>query len=275
MAPLNMLEICKLQNLTVTVENEAIAILKLNRPTMLNALNPSILKDLLVGLQWAEAEISIRVIVLTGEGRTFTAGLDLLDEDVRGADAMVSDEFVDALGSVQECLINSTKILVSAVKGPAPGWGTSSLALSDLVYSTPDAYFFTPFAQWGLCAEACSSQTLTRIMGRQKASALILAGAKLTARDMEASGLITEIFDNEGFMDSVLRVARSILKLPSDALTTNKSLMMFGTREMLLETSRREMIAFKRLARSKECREAVAAFEQSQDEKKRNRHSKI
>lgn len=52
---------------------------------------------------------------------------------------MVSDEFVDALSSVHECLINTNKIVISAVKGPAPGWGTSSLALSDLVYATSDA----------------------------------------------------------------------------------------------------------------------------------------
>lgn len=265
----------RLQDLIVNVDNDAIAILKLNRPKTLNALNPSILRDLLSGLRWAEAEASIRVIVLTGEGRNFTAGLDLLDKDVRDAESMVSDEFVNALSSVQDCLINSKKILISAVKGPAPGWGTSSLALSDLVYSTPDAYFFTPFAKWGLCAEACSSQSLTRIMGRQKASALILAGARLTAQDLEASGLITEIFENDGFMDSVIRVASSIVELPADALTTNKALMMSGTRELLLETNRREMTEFRRLARGKECREAVAAFERNQKEKNNNRDSKI
>ena len=188
---------------------------------------------------------------------------------------MVSDEFVDALSSVHECLINTNKIVISAVKGPAPGWGTSSLALSDLVYATSDAYFFTPFVKWGLCAEACSSQTLMRTMGRQKASALILAGAKMTAHDLKLSGLVTDIFDNDGFMDSVLHVARSILQLPSDALTTNKKLMMAGTREMLLETNRREMIEFRRLARGKESREAVAGFSASQNYKKQGKHSKL
>lgn len=275
MAPSSTLKTPKLSHLAIDVENEAIAILKLNRPTSLNALNPSILKELLAGLQWAEAEAAIRVIILAGEGRTFTVGLDLLDKDVQSADAMVSDEFVDALSAVQESLINTNKILISAVKGPAPGWGTSSLALSDLVYSTPDAHFFTPFAQWGLCAEACSSQALARVMGRQKASALVLAGAKLSARELESAGLITEIFDKEGFMKSVLRVAKSILKLPAEALTTNKKLMMSGTREMLLETNHREMTEFRRLSRGRECREAVAAFERNQKQKKQSRNSKL
>jgi peroxisomal 3,2-trans-enoyl-CoA isomerase len=275
MATPSTLKIPKLQTLAIKVEDKAIAILSINQPTTLNALNPSIVRDLLAGLQWAEAEASIRVVILTGEGRTYTAGLNLLDKDVRGTDTMVSDEFVDTLSSIQECLINSNKILISAVKGPAPGWGTTSLALSDLVYSTPDAFFFTPFVQWGLCAEACSSQTLARIMGRQKASALILAGERLTAQDLEASGLITKIFDVKGFEGSVLAVAKSILKLPADALTANKALMMSGTREMLLETNRREWTEFRRLARGKECRDAVVEFETSQNQKKQKRHSKI
>jgi peroxisomal 3,2-trans-enoyl-CoA isomerase len=276
MAFSSMLQIPTLQNLAVKVEDGAIAVLAINRPTTLNALSTSVVRDLLTGIQWAEAEAIIRVIILSGTGRTFTAGLNLLDKDVRGTDTMVSDEFVDTLSSIQECLINSNKILISAVKGPAPGWGTSSLALSDLVYSTPDAYFFTPFVQWGLCAEACSSQTLARIVGRQKASALILAGERLTAQDLEASGLITKIIDNnEGFMDAVLAVAKSILKLPADALTANKALMMSGTREALLETNRREWTEFRRLARGKECRNAVVEFERSQNQKRHNRVSKI
>lgn len=270
-----MLETPKLQHVAITVDSDAIAILKLNRPTALNALNIPLIEDLLAALLWAEATISIRIIILAGEGRTLTAGLDLLDENLRDGDAMVSDRFVDALGAVQECLINSNKILISAVQGPAPGWGTSSLALSDLVYATPNSYFFTPFVQWGLCTEACSSQALSHIMGRQRASGLILAGGKLTAQDLKAAGMITEIFDSEGFMESVLGVARSIAKLPAESLSTNKSLMMFGTREKLLQTSRREMIEFKRLARGKECREAVASFERSQNEKKRNAKSKM
>lgn len=264
-----------LDNVAVHVESDAIAIIKLNRPAALNALNTPMLEDLLAALRWAENEAAIRVIVLSGQGRTLTVGLDLLDKGVQGEDAMVSDEFVDALSSVHECLINTNKIVISAVKGPAPGWGTSSLALSDLVYATSDAYFFTPFVKWGLCAEACSSQTLMRTMGRQKASALILAGAKMTAHDLKLSGLVTDIFDNDGFMDSVLHVARSILQLPSDALTTNKKLMMAGTREMLLETNRREMIEFRRLARGKESREAVAAFSASQNHKKQGKHSRL
>lgn len=252
--------------------------MKLNRPKPLNALNPSILADLHMGLQWAEAESAIRVIILTGEGRTFTAGLDLLDKDVKAADSTVSDKFVDALSAVQVLLINTNKVSITAVKGPSPGWGTSSLALSDLVYSTPDAYFFTPFVKWGLCAEACASQALARVMGRQKASALILAGARFSARDLEAAGLITQIFDEDGFMDPVLRVAKPILESPAEALTTNKKLMMIGTWQSLLETNRQEMIVFRRLARSKECREAIATFERTQQQrtkKKQDANSKL
>jgi peroxisomal 3,2-trans-enoyl-CoA isomerase len=94
--------------------------------------------------------------------------------------------------------------------------------------------------------------------------------------ELEVSGLITKIFDNnEGFMDAVLAVAKSILKLPADALTANKALMMSGTRDALLETNRREWTEFRRLARGKECRDAVLEFETSQNKKRQQRCSKI
>jgi Delta3-Delta2-enoyl-CoA isomerase len=96
------------------------------------------------------------------------------------------------------------------VNGPAAGYGTSSIALFDLVYAVPDAYFFTPFVKWGLCCEGCSSVTFSRIMGYQKAASLILAGDRLTAQELDNAGLITKILPKETFMNDVLTIARKI-----------------------------------------------------------------
>lgn len=86
--------------MAVQVESDAIAVRELNRPAAPNAPNIRMINDLLAALEWAENEAAIRVVILSGKGRTLTAGLDLLDKSVRGSEgegAMVSDEFVDAL----------------------------------------------------------------------------------------------------------------------------------------------------------------------------------
>lgn len=259
-----------LTNVAINTEH-GIAVVKYNRPKSGNALNTPTLKDILAALRWADSNLDTRVIILTGEGKLYTAGLDLLDPINQGPDSTISDAFTDTLSDVHKNLIMSNKVLISAVNGPAPGWGTSSLALTDLVYSTPDAFFFTPFVQWGLCAEACSSHTFKTIMGRQKASALILAGQRMTAQELESAGLITKILPKESFLEDVLKVARDMIKLPAETLKVNKELMMRGTREQLLVVNDMELETLRKQARGEESRTAIATFAEAQARKKRER----
>lgn len=152
------------------------------------------------------------------------------------------------------------------------GWGTSSIALSDLVYAAPDAIFFTPFVQWGLCAEGCSSLTFMRIMGRQKASALILGGARMTAAELESAGLVTKVLPKEGFFDEVLKIARGVVKLPKESLKTNKELMMRTLRGELLEANRLELELLKKQVRKEESLEAIAGFARETERKKKEKN---
>jgi len=168
-------------------------------------------------------------------------------------------------------MILSDKVLVAAVNGPAPGWGTSSLALSDLVYSSPDAFFFTPFVQWGLCAEACSSLTFAKIMGHQKASALILGGERMTAQELESAGLITKILPKENFLQDVLSVAHRISQLPPETLKFNKNLMMRTSRTELLEANEVELRGLRERARASECKTAIQTFAVEQERKKQQK----
>ncbi len=82
----------------------------------------------------------------------------------------------------------------------------------------PEAYFFTPFVKWGLCAEACSSVTFMRIMGRQKAAAMILAGERMTAKELSDAGLVTKVLPKENFVDEVLKIAKRINAQPPGAV---------------------------------------------------------
>jgi peroxisomal 3,2-trans-enoyl-CoA isomerase len=166
-------------------------------------------------------------------------------------------------------MILSDKILVTAVNGAAPGWGTSSLALADLVYATPDAFFFTPFVQLGICAEACSSVTFAKIMGHQKAASLLLAGDRLTAAELESAGLVTKVIAKEKFLDTVLAQAYRIASLPADSLKLNKSMMMKSSRQELLEVNDFELKELGQKARSQEAKTAVNSFLAEQASKKK------
>lgn len=175
---------------------------------------------------------------------------------------------IEMFRQLNDSLITCPKVLIAAVNGPAAGYGVTSLALYDLVYSVPDAYFFTPFSKWALCPEGCSSVTFPAIMGHQKAAALLIAGDRMSASELCDAGLVTKILDIEVFLDEVLKTAHKIAAYPPKALTQSKGLINASRREELLEANRRECECLAGLVVQDECIEAVLQFAQEQERKK-------
>lgn len=169
---------------------------------------------------------------------------------------------------IHEVIINNPKVIIAAVNGPAIGYGMTSIALCDLVYSVPDAIFFAPFVKLAIAAEACSSVSFTRAMGRQKAAAVLLAGERMTAQELESAGFLTKILPKDGFMDEVMKIARRVAASPQGGLEVNKKLMMEPIRAELLAANERECQALRERCRTNEPLEAVRAFEKEQKEKK-------
>ncbi|KEF59497.1 uncharacterized protein A1O9_04341 [Exophiala aquamarina CBS 119918] len=194
--------------------------------------------------------------------------MDLVDSVFDDNGQALMDESFDILGKYHELIINTNKILIAAVNGPGVGYGASSIALFDLVYAVPDAYFFTPFVKWGLCAEACSSVTFARSMGRQKAAALLLADERVSAHELERAGLITKIIPSENFLPDVLKVAHRIARLPPRSLAFNKELMMRPLKQELLDANEAEVAGLKMRFRDSEPKDAIRAFVLSQEQKK-------
>lgn len=132
--------------------------------------------------------------------------------------------------------------------------------LFDLVYSVPEAYFFVPFVKWGLCAEACSSFTLPYILGRQRASKLLLAQERISAEELREAGLISELVKGHELMSVVMDVASRLAELPPDSLVVNKRLMMLPHRERLLQANTAELKALRDRVRSHEAKSAIKGF---------------
>lgn len=182
------------------------------------------------------------------------------------------EEVLRNFKDLNETLITCPKVLIAAVNGPAAGYGVTSLALYDLVYSVQDAYFFTPFSKWALCPEGCSSVTFSSIMGHQKASALLLAGQRMSATELWTAGLITKIIpshSNATFMDQVLEVARNIASYPPIALAASKKLMEGNRQAELLAANARECECLVERVAHKECSDALLVFAQEQEQKKK------
>ncbi|KAH6641943.1 ClpP/crotonase-like domain-containing protein [Boeremia exigua] len=246
-----------------------IAIVKYNRPKSGNSLHPDLLSQMLSAIKWADSQPGVQIIVQTGEGKFFCSGMDLMDTQGHMSFALGSD-----FHQLNKTIISSQKLLIAAVNGPAAGYGVSSLALFDLVYSVPNAYFFTPFVKWGMATEGASSYTLPRIMGYQKAAALCLAGERITAKEAEALHLVTKVLHKEGesFLRAVIDIARQILKSPPGAIRTTKMLMKQPILQHLLDANDRECaVIHKERYGSAEYEAAVGQFRAEQEHKRQFR----
>ncbi|KIV97764.1 hypothetical protein PV10_01472 [Exophiala mesophila] len=254
--PLKFVAVSPIQN--------GVFLITLNKPQTGNSMHPRLTQDLLTSLQWADQQSSIRVIVVTGAGKFFCTGMELVE---RGPMAFGPDSTFRALNRL---LILTDKILIAAVNGPAVGYGVTSLGLFDLVYSVPDAYFFTPFVKWGMTTEGCSSITFPRMMGHQKAALLCLAGDRIDANEASGLGLVSKVLPNDGFLNSVLGIANNVAKSSPGSLATTKRLMKTMSVQDLLDANDRECEAFeKERIPSGDLELAIKTFAEEQKEKQK------
>lgn len=250
-------------------DDRHVAIVKYNRPQSGNSLHPKLLAEMVAAVKWADSHSEVRIIVQTGAGRFFNTGLDL--EEGRGMSFAMGSDFHE----LNRILILSEKILIAAVNGPAAGYGVTCLALFDLVYSVPDAYFFTPFVKWGMAAEGASSFSFPRIMGHQKTAYLFLTGDRISVQEAERLGFISKILPKDNFLSRVMDSATKLAQSPPGSLRATKKLMKVPVLQSLLDANDREcsLIHNERFG-FEEYREAIKQFRIEQERKQKQR-SKI
>ncbi|KAL5342222.1 ClpP/crotonase-like domain-containing protein [Aspergillus crustosus] len=207
---------------------------KLNRPQSGNSLHPDLVRELLDIIRWANSTPEIQIIILTGNGRFFCTGMDL------SRDKELSFAPGDDFHQLNKALILTEKILIAAVNGPAIGYGATVLALCDLVYAVPDAYFFTPFVKWGMVPEAASSVSFPRLMGHQRASLLCLTGERIWAPEARELGLVSKVLPAEAFLGQVAEIAAGLSELPVGSLLETKRLLRKTVTKDLLDANDRE-----------------------------------
>lgn len=222
---------------TLLIEDHgAVRVITLNRPAKRNAINVRMCTELSRAIAAADADDDVRVIVVTGAGKTFTSGADVslflgIADDMSDTPA---DQVVQPI-HITRAFHACSKPLIAAINGPTVGMGTTILPHFDLVYASSAATFSTPFVKLGLVVEFGGSFTLPRLIGEQRARELILRGTPIDAATAADWGLVARVFAQDSFMSSVLAVAHEIADNPPSTVRKNKVLLRRGADASSLE----------------------------------------
>lgn len=235
-------------------------ILWLDRPQKLNALSPQMKVELQDCLDRAARDDSVRVLVLTGRGRAFSAGGDLQTfkrnyETYRRGDA--DGDFTDP--RLPRAFIDFPKPMIAAVNGAAVGFGLTVSLTCDIRIASEKAFFICAFVRIGVTPEFGSSYFLPRLIGYAKAAELALTARPLEAAEALEIGLVNRVVPEAELMPEALAMADDIGRFPPRAVNGVKRLMRHGMHSTLEQVVDYEELTFRHLMRQQEHYDAVCA----------------
>lgn len=197
---------------------EHVAILRLNRPQVLNALNLPLMDELVRHLKELQDDHQVRAIILTGNSKAFAAGADIGEmAELTLAEIKMKNQFL-----VWDHIPRFTKPLIAAVQGYALGGGCELAMSCDMVIAGEGAIFGQPEINLGLIPGAGGTQRLTKILGKARAMAFLLTGEPIPARLAYEWGLVTKVVPDELVMTEALRLAKKISSKSPIAITLIK-----------------------------------------------------
>ncbi|WP_416424129.1 2-(1,2-epoxy-1,2-dihydrophenyl)acetyl-CoA isomerase PaaG [Pseudomonas sp. App30] len=242
--------------------DDGVALLSLNRPEQLNSFNAQMHGEVREALKRVRQDASVRVLLLTGEGRGFCAGQDLADRNVApGADA---PDLGQSIEQFYNPLIRALRELplpvVCAVNGVAAGAGANIPLACDLVLAARSASFIQAFCKIGLIPDSGGTWALPRLVGMARARALALLGERLSAEQAEQWGLIYRCVDDDALRDEALKLARHLATQPTYGLALIKRSLNASFDNSLDQQLELERDLQRLAGRSHDYREGVAAF---------------
>jgi enoyl-CoA hydratase/carnithine racemase len=227
--------------------------LRFNRPEKRNAITFAMYQALAAGLRAAAADESVRVVLLSGAGASFSAGNDLNDF-LTGPEFSGTHPVLDFLRT----LATFEKPLVAAVHGPVVGIGVTMLLHCDLIAAARGTQLTMPFVMLGLVPEAGSSLLLPQLIGQQRAAELLLLGQPLDAERAERLGLVNRVVDADKLLDEARALAQRLAQQPAAALRATKRLLRGDTSAVMARIEKEAEVFAARL-KSDEFRAQVRA----------------
>ena len=251
--------------MTVTISDHArVRTLVLDRPEALNAFDEALYDATARALLDAAADPDVAVVLLTGAGRAFSAGTDLLEMHRMSTDPTFERGEFGFLGLL-DALVEFPKPLVVAVNGVGLGIGATVLGFADLAFMADTARLKCPFTSLGVAPEAASSYLLPRLMGHQQAAWMLLSAEWISAEEAQACGLVWRVCAPDDLLAEATRHAELLASRPVASLVAVKRTMTAPLRAQIDAARARENAAFAELMGGPANLEALTAFAEGRE----------
>lgn len=244
------------ETLIVEIEDN-VALIRLNRPDALNALNSKLLGELAQALKAADTDDSVRCIIITGSEKAFAAGADIKEMSQKSFVEMFGEDFFAAEA---EAIVRTRKPIIAAVSGYALGGGCELAMACDFIIASDTAKFGQPEINLGVVAGIGGTQRLTRFVGKSKSMDMHLTGRFMDAAEAERSGLVSRVVPVK---DLLAEAKKAAAKIAEKSMLTAMVVKECVNRSY--ETTLREGILFERrvfhaLFATEDQKEGMAAF---------------
>ncbi len=243
---------------TLIVETaDGVTLIRLNRPSALNALNAQLMDELTAALDAAEADPGVRCMVITGSDRAFAAGADIKEMATKSYADVYGEDFITRNW---ERASTCRKPVIAAVAGYALGGGCELAMMCDFIIAADNAKFGQPEITLGVSPGAGGTQRLTRFAGKSKAMDMVLTGRMMDAAEAERCGLVSRVVPAAELIPTVMEAARKIAALSPNAVMLTKEMVNAAYETPLAQGVKLERRLFHSLFAFDDQKEGMAAF---------------
>jgi len=238
---------------------KGVACITLNRPDKFNSFNREMAFSMQAHLDECASVHDIRCVYITGAGKAFSAGQDLgelVGENPVGIDMILSEHYNPIITRIRKM----PKPVIAAVNGVAAGAGANIALCCDVVVAAQSSSFLQAFSKIGLIPDSGGTYFLPRLIGWQKASALMMLGEKVPSTEAERIGMIYKVFADENFADESMKIASTLAQMPTKGLAFTKHALNYSLNSSLESQLLTEDELQRKAADTYDYKEGVAAF---------------
>ena len=247
------------ESILVNKQTDGVTVVTLNQPEAMNALSGQMVKELKDAALDLSNDDSVKVIVLTGTGKSFCAGGDL-KRFKEGFTPVSAVDYLDDIHLLIKSWSKLKKPTIAAVNGAAAGAGMSLMLICDMAYAAEGAKIGCAFINMALIPDCGLAYYLPRIVGIQKAKELIFTGRMLEAKEAGEIGLVNQVFPADTFMEEVLGIAARIAANPAFAIRYAKRIVNMSMDIDIDTLLNIEALMQSQLFNAEDSKEAVSAF---------------
>jgi len=242
----------------IVTDEGATRMITMRRPEKKNTLTQEMYLAMSDAIDSAQSNPAIRCLILTGRSGVFTAGNDIGDFLKAATE---KDDVARPRNSVifLQSLINNRKPIIAAVDGIAIGIGTTMVVHCDYVLASTTTTFSSPFIHYGLVPDGATSLLVPRMVGHQRAFAMLVMGREMSAEEAKEAGFVNQIVAPGHAVVEAQKVARQICALPAEAVAISRKLLKLPTEDLVRRVGEEDRF-FKERMRSPEALAAFQAF---------------